>query len=530
MTAVGKKLWQGALYLSLAAIFIKILSAAYRVPFQNIAGDVGFYVYQQVYPLYGIAIMLATFGFPVIISKLIAENNEATKQILVTAFLSLFLLSGSFFIVVFFSAPYVSYLIGDEGLQQPLRAIAFIFFVIPLLSVLRGYFQGNEEMLPTALSQVTEQFIRVVIILSLTYFYIANGYGPYAAGTGAAVGSVVGGLFGSAVLIYYYIKTKRNSNEAVVQSGSHRISLPLMKTIIVHGSFICFSSLILIFFQFVDSVTLLRLLLSYGIELEVAKASKGIYDRGQPLIQMGTVITTSFSLIVVPLISKFRLEQNKLLIQQYSRLAIKMSYIVGGAATIGLMIIIEPTNMMLFKDDNGSSALAILSISIVLASIFLTSASILHGLNKVSVTVVAVIIGILTKITLNLLLIPKLGLQGAAVATVCAILISAIVNVFTLKKVKVLAAPSFKKISRSFLALLILAIVTYSWQHGITSVLYTNTTLHERFISTIIALTSVCIGAVSYFFALIWLRLISSDELQHIPKLNKLAKYLKSNK
>jgi PST family polysaccharide transporter len=64
-----KRLLQGAWTLSLAAMIAKILSAIYRVPFQNLVGDTGFYVYQQVYPLYGIGMTFALSGFPVFISK-----------------------------------------------------------------------------------------------------------------------------------------------------------------------------------------------------------------------------------------------------------------------------------------------------------------------------------------------------------------------------------------------------------------------------------------------------------------------------
>ncbi|MCT8136375.1 oligosaccharide flippase family protein [Anaerobacillus sp. CMMVII] len=79
--------------MSLAAIIIKILSAVYRIPYQNIAGDVGFYVYQQIYPIYGIAIMLSTYGFPVIISKLISEKVDDRQTVLKSALFSLTIVS-----------------------------------------------------------------------------------------------------------------------------------------------------------------------------------------------------------------------------------------------------------------------------------------------------------------------------------------------------------------------------------------------------------------------------------------------------
>ena len=86
----SRDIFRGALILSAAAIIVKILSAAYRIPYQNVAGDIGFYIYQQVYPFYGVALTLSTLGFPVVISKLIAErgsseNDYTIKDILSTA-------------------------------------------------------------------------------------------------------------------------------------------------------------------------------------------------------------------------------------------------------------------------------------------------------------------------------------------------------------------------------------------------------------------------------------------------------------
>ena len=75
----SKDLLKGAFILSIAALIVKVLSAAYRIPYQNIVGDIGFYIYQQVYPFYGIVLTLSTLGFPIIISKLIAEKEFSKK-------------------------------------------------------------------------------------------------------------------------------------------------------------------------------------------------------------------------------------------------------------------------------------------------------------------------------------------------------------------------------------------------------------------------------------------------------------------
>ncbi|WNF37075.1 polysaccharide biosynthesis protein [Bacillaceae bacterium IKA-2] len=518
-----RRLWQGAVYLSLAAIVIKILSAIYRIPYQNIAGDVGFYVYQQIYPIYGIAIMLSTFGFPVIISKLIGERENEENQIIKSAYISLFLISFFVFIIFYVNAPLLARMMGDENLLIPLKTVSFIFFVIPFLSVLRGFFQGNGEMLPTAVSQVTEQVTRVIVILLLTYFLISNGYGPYAAGTGAAIGSVIGGLVGFITLFIFYKKQGRT-----VQQRRSRFSLRLVKIIVIQGMMICFSSLLLIIFQFVDAVTVLRILLENGVHIEIAKVSKGVFDRGQPLIQMGTVITTSFSLIVVPLIAKVSLEGRQDLIQKYTSLALRISFLMGAAASVGLAIIIEPTNIMLFKNETDSVVLAILGMAILFTAIFLTSSAVLHGLNKVYVTVNHVIVGLIVKIILNVLLIPIFGTMGAAVATVFACAICAVLNIITLRKIKALPRFSAIAASKALLSLMAMAIATFIWKQG--SIIIYSDLLQSRLGNMFIALSSVVVGAVIFIVCLIIGRVFTNEELDHIPKLKKFAVLMQSEK
>ncbi|UTW70566.1 oligosaccharide flippase family protein [Anaerobacillus sp. HL2] len=95
----GRDLWRGAVYLSIAAVIIKILSAVYRIPYQNIVGDVGFYVYQQIPNIWSYA-TLSTYGFPVIISKLLSEKEINQNIIIKSAFQSLFLLC--FFLLLSF--------------------------------------------------------------------------------------------------------------------------------------------------------------------------------------------------------------------------------------------------------------------------------------------------------------------------------------------------------------------------------------------------------------------------------------------
>ncbi len=143
----SKALFRGAFILTLAALITKVLSAFYRIPFQNIVGDVGFYIYQQVYPFYGIAVALSTTGFPVVISKLYAEQketgDEGRKRILLfLSFIYLQLFGFLCFIILYFGADLIARWMNDPHLAILLRVVSIVFLTFPIVSVLRGYFQG----------------------------------------------------------------------------------------------------------------------------------------------------------------------------------------------------------------------------------------------------------------------------------------------------------------------------------------------------------------------------------------------------
>ena len=143
-----KNILKGTLILTFAALLIKILSAFYRIPFQNIVGDVGFYIYQQVYPFYGIAVALSTYGFPIVISKLYTEEmakeeQRNVKQLLLVSAVFLSAFGFLCFALLYGGAGWLANYMKDPGLTILFRMVSVVFLIMPVLSLLRGYFQGN---------------------------------------------------------------------------------------------------------------------------------------------------------------------------------------------------------------------------------------------------------------------------------------------------------------------------------------------------------------------------------------------------
>ena len=159
-----KTFMKGASILTISAIIVKLLGAVYRVPFQNLVGDKGFYIYQQVYPFIGIFIVWTSYGFAVAVSKLLAgsKSRGEARAMMRVAFIYLVFLSLSFFVSTNTFAPFFARSMGDPYLVSLLRAGAYIVLFMPALAVLKGSFQSEGQMVPVAVSGVGEQAFRVV--------------------------------------------------------------------------------------------------------------------------------------------------------------------------------------------------------------------------------------------------------------------------------------------------------------------------------------------------------------------------------
>lgn len=143
---------KGAALLTISALVVKVLGAIYRVPFQNLVGDEGFYIYQQVYPFISIFVAWTASGFAVAISKLLADADTLATlqqrenrrfQIMKIAFWYLVVLSLSCFTFLYSGAGILANMMGDEKLAPLMRTGSFVVLCMPILAVVKGSFQAK---------------------------------------------------------------------------------------------------------------------------------------------------------------------------------------------------------------------------------------------------------------------------------------------------------------------------------------------------------------------------------------------------
>ena len=219
---------KGALILTIAGVLAKVLGALYRIPFNRIVGEEGAALYGLSYSLYLILFALSTAGIPLAVSKLIAESEEKgafseSRRLLKIALAIMGTVGVMTFLAVFFGSDWIAiHLFHEPRAALSLRYLAPAMFFSCMTSVFRGYFQGKQMMLPTAISQVLEQTFRVLLIFVALYTLQGKSLEIIVAGaTGAsAIGALLSVCFLTMYFIRYRVNTGRINDTIVYQRKS----------------------------------------------------------------------------------------------------------------------------------------------------------------------------------------------------------------------------------------------------------------------------------------------------------------------
>ncbi|HSJ38243.1 MAG TPA: oligosaccharide flippase family protein, partial [Planococcus sp. (in: firmicutes)] len=252
-------LLKGTIILSAAALLSKILGSLFRIPLQNIAGDEVLGIFTLVYPVYMVALILSVAGIPIAISKLVAESRargdeQEVKDIFMTSgILAAMFGIGSFLLLYFFSYQ-IAEVLGGSSTRPALLIVSATLLIAPYMAVYRGYFQGHENMTPTAVSQVIEQFVRVGLILLIAAYLVQNLYSDSEVAGGIMIGSFFGALASFVYLRFRYGRSEVRVNKALPYNFGH--FKRTAKRILYISIPIAFGAITMALLNLVDSVTI----------------------------------------------------------------------------------------------------------------------------------------------------------------------------------------------------------------------------------------------------------------------------------
>lgn len=475
-----KSLVSGAAVLAVAGLLVKFMGAFFRIPLGNMIGTVGMANYTPAYSLYNFLLVFSTTGLPVAVSKMVSERRavgqfvEAERVFKLSRTLMLIMgIAGCCFVYCF--ADIIAQMVNVPGSALSMRATAPALVLVPLMASYRGYFQGMQEMSPTAISQIVEQVFRVGIGLTFAVLLMnSNLFTNFTAQERGAAGGCFGasaGAFGGllAVLVIYFIKRNRVKGE--IRGDKEALcekAWPLIKKILWIAIPITIGTAIMPIVNLVDAgVVSTRLIDSGWNSLDAQDLYGQLTGFASPLVGFPQILTQAIVLSLVPMVSAaYRRNDTKELHDNLS-LGFRMSMIIGIPCATGLFVLAKPILLLLYATQKESAAsaapcLQILAIGFVFLSIVLTITGGLQGITKQFVPVINLFLGVVLKfiITWTLVAIPAINVLGAAVGTVCAYAFAAIMDTVMLVKFTKVKFPWAKIFFKPLLSALIMGIVT----------------------------------------------------------------------
>jgi len=514
---VQRSFVQGAMLLAGAAMISKLLGSVYTIILQNIIGDHGMGLFQMAYPIYATLLAIATAGFPVAISKLVAErlakSDESGARQTFRVASSILSIGGIVcFAVLYFGAPMWAAIAGDIQAAPAIRAIAPALLIVPMMSVIRGYFQGYQWMEPTAASQVVEQFVRVATIIGLAVYLTNHGYSQSISAAGAAFGAVTGAAAGMLLLLYFW---KRRPQPRTEQIPERLGQWATAKQLLYYAFPISLGALVVPLMNNVDVVTVVNLLKSQGEGQSLATTQFGLLSgRAYKLMMLPTTLAAGIGIAVMPAISEaFTLGFRKLMEDRVD-MAVRLTTLLSLPAAMGLYFLATPVDIALFKDAAGSTTIQIMAIATVFASLQTTWAAILQGAGWVYLPVFNLLLAAGVKLIGNLWLVPKHGIAGAAVATVLSYATAAILNLIAIRKYLHLSFRFRHWLLRPLIATFIMSAMVYAMARQ--WVLWGGLNSSRLLVGFGCCIIITC-GMGVYFVALIVSGAISKSEIGAIP-------------
>lgn len=456
-----KRIFSGAAVLLAGSVVAKMLGALYRIPLTNILGAEGMGMYQLVFPVYALFMVLATAGIPTSLSRTVAEKRalgENVKKHFVVAMCALLVLGLAFGLLMGALSDVLAKRQGNADTRFGFLIIAPAITFVCVISGFRGYFQGQMYMLPTAVSNVVEQVVKLAVGIGVSYALAKRGviYAVCGALFGVTVSEIVTAAYMGATYLFRSKKEKREQLAARVslqgydlQSGSllqgeanmrggengdnarfaskarfEKVSRGELKGMLKVALPIAAVAALMPLANFFDSIIIVNMLKAFGLKQSVATAQYGIISGPvNSLINMPVVAIMSLAVAVVPSVSASRATRDIDGVMLKSSLCVRLAYLLGIPFAFYLAVFARNVIGALYpalSEQNAIVAVNVLRITaanVVFLSVMQIYVSLLQAVDKTKYAVFSLIAGIIAKIVLDVVLTRYIGINGAAIAS-----------------------------------------------------------------------------------------------------------------
>ena len=520
---------KGFAILSVAGIINKVLSVLYVPILMQIVGDDGYGIYSGGYQIYTFIYVLTNSGFPIAISKLQSEliANENYRDARRSFKLSRLLLTAYGLVMTIITAVFarqITSLTGYDRSYLVILALSPTMLFSAISSAYRGYFNGNSNMKPTAMSQIVEQFLNVT--LSLLFAYLLKPMGLEYACAGATVGTTIGSLGSAIFLGRTYGKNKKELYKKTPRRVKPITSKSLINKLLTYSIPIALNSVIIYGGNIVDLTNTKKRLTAAGLEA-VSYAKYGALNKYSTLLNVPAAITAALQIAMIPSFSAAIAKEDYKLLKKYVSDVFRISLLISIPCAVGLGVLSKPLFEMLFPSYiDGWYLMAIGSCVVVLIAMVQIQSGILQCFNKTNIATLSMLAGIFVKIFINyfLIAIPEINITGAVIGTIVSYIISIIINNVYIQRNLPAKVVIKKHLGRPIIASAAMAIgvgVSYKLVFlllGLFAGVYISNALAVIF--------SILVGIAVYGIVMLKIGGLTARDFASIPHMNKIKRFI----
>lgn len=507
-----------------AGLFSRFLGFLYRIPLTEMLGDVGNSYYGAAYYIYTFFLILSSAGLPSAISKLvanrIAKDNyiEAHRIFRISLVFSAVLGFVSMIVLFKFSTVFANMVNIPES-SPAIKTLAPTVFIVSILAVFRGYFQGMKTTVPSGTSQMVEQVFNAIFSILVAFVLIPFGL-PFVAAGGTS-GTGIGAFCGMITILIFYSRQKNDIYQNFKYSKpSTASSKDLLKEILMTAFPIILGTAIFSITNLIDmSMSMDRLMASGAFTEMQSKALYGqLSGKYVVLTTLPVSISTAMATASIPTINSLITEGKTKLASYKINNVVKITMIICVPAAFGLGVLADPILALLFPTaPDGGNLLRFGTVSIILLALSQILTGVLQGSNKIYVPVFAALMGALIKIPISyvLIAIPKINIMGAIISTIACYFVASMINYHFVK--------NKLNIKLRFNSILLKPIIASTCMS--IAVIFVYKIIFMVTSSNMIGVfLSIGLGAITYFFILYKIKGITPDDVSSLPLINKYFK------
>ncbi|EXX85257.1 membrane protein [Paenibacillus darwinianus] len=458
---------KGAMILLAAGVINRILGFIPRIALPRIIGAEGVGLYQLGYPFMIVLITIVTGGIPLAVAKWVAEagsqgDRAGEKAIFRTAMGLSVALAVVFTAVSAALAPWITTrVLTDSRVYHTFMYMLPMLLVTAVSSVLRGYFQGRQNMVPSALSQVVETLFRIVFVLYFAYRFLP--YGIEWAAAGAMLGVVIGELCGLAVLAVQFWLEKRKrayqeSGQPAGGSGQKAGADGVLGKLLGLSVPVTGSKLVGSLSYLLESILTARSLAAAGILTGVATAQYGaLQGMIIPVVLLPTALTYSLAVSLVPSLSEAAAKGDKALIHKRLHQSMRLALVTGAPFAVVMYLFAEPICRVLYGHTDIAPMLKLMALVSLFIYLQAPLQAALQALNKPGMALINTFIGAAVKLVLIVQLAsrPEFGIYGALIAiNVNIVLVTVLHGIGVLRSVGFrMKLPDFVKVGAAMIVM-----------------------------------------------------------------------------